>query len=197
MNEKAKGNAFRLGKRLPAKMLLYMKLTAFFLLVACLHVQAKTFSQKVSISGKNLSLEKVFDMVKTQTGYDVLYNPDLLKKTKPVSISVKDVELQTALDLCFRDQPVSFLIRYNTIVVTTKAKEIVAENKEIHKPDPIPVPINGKVSSETGESLAGVSIVVKRSNKGTTTNDKGNFTIDVNSGDVLVISMIGHVPQEI
>ncbi|TWF45724.1 TonB-linked SusC/RagA family outer membrane protein [Chitinophaga polysaccharea] len=200
MNNNFNGNAFRPGRYLSAKLLLFMKLTTFFLVVAFLHVSAKTFSQKVSISGKKLPLEKIFDIVKKQTGYDVLYNPELLKETKPVSISIKDIDLQSALNLCLKDQPVGFYIRYNTVVVTSKLNPTTSSpeiDSEIGKPIPLQVKIQGRVSSEKGELLPGVTIVVKGTHNGTTTNDKGDFTVDANPGDVLVFSIVGYTSQEI
>ncbi|MBN8859865.1 MAG: TonB-dependent receptor [Sphingobacteriales bacterium] len=176
-----------------------MKLTALLLFVACLHVSARTYSQKVSLSGKNLSLEQIFELVKTQTGYDAIYNPDLLKKAKRVSIHVQDADLTEALQYCFRDQPLGFLIRYNTIIVTTKPKEkeaftISAEGQDQAIP---PVEINGKVLSETGDPLSGVSIAIKGTAKGTVTGNDGSFTIEASEGDVLVVSFVGYIPQEI
>ncbi len=200
MNENAKVNTFCFRRYLPATMLLYMKFTAFLLLVFCLQVQAKTYSQKVSIKGKNMPLEKVFDILKSQTGYDVLYNPDLLKKTKPVSLSVKDVELETALEICFKDQPVSFLIRYNTIVVTNKPEEIFSgTNKIAGKPDIAVLPVKGTVTDEAGKPLAGVSVLVKGTNLGTTTNADGTFEINIpdEAAKALVFSYVGMETKEI
>ncbi len=199
MNQNAYGNTFFAKRYLWAQTLLYMKLTALLLFVACLHVSARTYSQKVSLSGKNISLEQVFEMVKAQTGYDAIYNPDLLRKTKPITIDVKNADLTEVLQYCFRDQPVSFLIRYNTIVVTTRLEEKKAlPPGTVNSEQDIPVlEINGKVLSETGEPLSGVSIVVKGTAKGTTTGADGSFIIDANPGDVLVVSFVGHIPQEI
>lgn len=199
MNQNAYGNALSVKGHLWAQTLLYMKLTALLLFVACLHVSARTYSQKVSLSGKDLSLEQIFELVKTQTGYDAIYNPDLLKKAKRVSIHVQNADLTDALQYCFRDQPLGFLIRYNTIIVTTKPKEkevftISAEG--LFQGIPV-LAISGKVLSETGEPLPGVSIAVKGTGKGTITGNDGSFTIEVNSGNVLVVSFVGYVPQEI
>jgi TonB-linked SusC/RagA family outer membrane protein len=199
MNQNAYGNAFLQKRHVWAQTLLYMKLTALLLFVACLHVSARTYSQKVSLSGKNISLEQVFEMVKAQTGYDAIYNPDLLKKAKRITIDVKNADLTEALQYCFRDQPVSFLIRYNTIVVTTrlKEKEVLTRDAEYSEQDIPVLEINGKVLSESGEPLPGVSVAVKGTAKGTTTKEDGSFIIDANPGDVLVVSLVGHVPQEI
>ncbi|MBX2922407.1 MAG: TonB-dependent receptor [Chitinophagaceae bacterium] len=199
MNQNAYGNAFSVKGHLWAQTLLYMKLTALLLFVACLHVSARTYSQKVSLSGKNLSLEQIFEMVKAQTGYDAIYNPDLLKKAKRVSIHVQNADLAETLQYCFRDQPLGFLIRYNTIIVTTKPKEresFTVSAEGLVQGIPV-LAISGKVLSETGEPLSGVSIAVKGTAKGTITGNDGSFTIEVNPGDVLVASFVGYVPQEI
>lgn len=57
---------------------------------------------------------------------------------------------------------------------------------------------SGKVTdSSSGESLPGVSIVVKGTNNGTISNMDGNFTLSVNRGDVVQFSFIGYKTQEI
>lgn len=57
-------------------------------------------------------------------------------------------------------------------------------------------PINGRVTGADGAPLAGVSVRIKGSSKGTATDAKGNFTLDANRGDVLIFSYIGYQPQE-
>lgn len=57
--------------------------------------------------------------------------------------------------------------------------------------------INGKVSDEKGQPLAGVSVKVKGTAKGAATDASGNYTIKADNGDVLVFSFIGFVSQEV
>jgi TonB-linked SusC/RagA family outer membrane protein len=58
--------------------------------------------------------------------------------------------------------------------------------------------VSGKVSSSNGDALPGVTIVVKGSTLGTTTDGGGNFTLTVPNGNgALVFSFIGHVTQEV
>ena len=59
--------------RLIAKMLLIMRLTTVFLLATALQISAKGLSQKISVSGKKLPLEKVFSSIEEQSGYSFLY----------------------------------------------------------------------------------------------------------------------------
>src|SRR4051812_13489355 len=57
--------------------------------------------------------------------------------------------------------------------------------------------ITGKVTGESDKLLSGVSVQVKGTTKGTTTNAQGAFSISVSSNDVLVFSYVGYEPQEI
>ncbi|MBC7946822.1 MAG: SusC/RagA family TonB-linked outer membrane protein [Chitinophagaceae bacterium] len=57
--------------------------------------------------------------------------------------------------------------------------------------------ISGRITGDNGAPLVGVSINVKGTNKGTTTNSRGEFTIDANRGDVLVISYVGYNAREV
>ena len=56
--------------------------------------------------------------------------------------------------------------------------------------------ISGLVTSEDGP-LPGATVLVKGSNTFATTNFDGNFTIEANQGDVLVISFVGYTTQEV
>ena len=58
-------------------------------------------------------------------------------------------------------------------------------------------PITGKVTDSTGKALPGVSVQVKNSKTGTTTNMEGLFTLNASTADVLVFSYVGYEPQEI
>ncbi|MBN8789512.1 MAG: TonB-dependent receptor [Terrimonas sp.] len=60
------------------------------------------------------------------------------------------------------------------------------------------IAVKGKVANDKGEALANTTIVVKGTNNGTTTNDAGEFSINVpGTKSVLVITAVGHQSQEI
>ncbi|KJD35193.1 TonB-dependent receptor [Tamlana sedimentorum] len=56
--------------------------------------------------------------------------------------------------------------------------------------------VTGTVKDETGP-LPGVSVVVKGTTTGTTTDFDGNYTVTANNGDVLIFSYVGYDTQEI
>lgn len=57
--------------------------------------------------------------------------------------------------------------------------------------------IKGKVIDEKGETLIGVSILVKGTTIGTVTDFDGNFSLEVPKNGTLVISYVGYKSQEI
>ena len=182
------------------KTLLVMKFTAIILLSACLVANAKGYSQ-ITLNEKNATLQKVFKQIQKQSGYDFLYSYELVQQAGKLNIDVRDVSLEQALAECFKNKPLTYVIVEKTIVV--KPKELVnnvsdAEKAVLIKPLP-PVIISGKVTDEKGKSLNGVSIQLKGSTIGTSTNANGEFQINVpeNSSMVLVFSFVGMQPQEI
>ena len=55
--------------------------------------------------------------------------------------------------------------------------------------------ITGKVTDSKGIGLPGVSVKVKGTNRGTSTNDVGNFSIEASSNEELEISIVGYKNQ--
>jgi TonB-linked SusC/RagA family outer membrane protein len=57
--------------------------------------------------------------------------------------------------------------------------------------------LGGTVSDATGSPVEGVSVVVKNTNNGVTTDKNGKYSINVSAGNVLVFSSTGFVTQEV
>src|SRR5690606_39626694 len=56
---------------------------------------------------------------------------------------------------------------------------------------------SGTVSDTAGIPLPGVTVLVKGTTVGTSTDENGAFTIQANENDVLVFSMVGFATQEV
>lgn len=180
--------------RFIAKTLVVMKLTAILLFITCLQVSAKTYSQTVTYSGKNVSLQKIFAAIEKQTGYVVFYDYRQITGAKPVTLEAKAEPLVSFLNRCFKEQPFGFAIEDKTIMITKKAAAPrPAEHQLGYEQAPPPVtPVTGKVVSVKGGPLEGASVNIKGSVRGTGTNAKGEFTINANPGDIVTVSYIGY-----
>ncbi len=183
-------------RRFLTKTLLIMNFTAIILLSTCLTAGAKGYSQ-ISLNEKKASLQDVFKKIQRQSGYDFLYSSELLQEAGKVNIVVHNVTLEQALEECLKGKPLTYAIIERTIVIKPKdtlARAIVRENTPLP-----PVIVRGKVTDENGKALQGVSIQVKGISVGTTTDEKGEFQIELpeNSSEVLVFSFVGMQSQEV
>jgi TonB-linked SusC/RagA family outer membrane protein len=168
-----------------------MKLTAFVLLVTCLHVYAAGYSQKVTLAVKDVPLQQVFAEIITQTGVSIVYSEKVLSSTSPVTIRVKDASVQEVLDLCLKNQRVMYSHEGNNFVI----KPVLAAPARVFADTLITV--SGKVNTAAGAPLPGATVLIKGTRKGTQTDAQGNFTLrDVGAKDVLVISNIGFTARE-
>ncbi|HXO77364.1 MAG TPA: TonB-dependent receptor plug domain-containing protein, partial [Puia sp.] len=97
-----------------------MKLTAIFILAVCLQVSATGFSQGVTLSFRNASLERVFKEVKKQTGYSFVYTRELLDEANGVTIKTENLPVQETLERCFQGMPLTFVIRDKFIIIKSR-----------------------------------------------------------------------------
>ncbi|MEP7377770.1 MAG: SusC/RagA family TonB-linked outer membrane protein [Chitinophagaceae bacterium] len=159
-----------------------MKLTTIFLFVACLHVCAKGVSQTVNLSEKDAPLQKVIKAIEAQTDYVFFYKTSWLEQAKRITIKAENIPLQEALDLCFKGQPLTYVISGKNITIEPKVETV-------EKPT---VDISGKIIDKDGNPLVGANIKIKGANKGTTTNADGSFLLkDVDKNSVLEVSYVG------
>ena len=178
------------------KTLLIMKLTIVLLFIVCLNAPAAVLSQNISLSEKNTSLEKVFKIIKKQTGYTFAYTKSLLQGAKKVNVSLSNGSINQALDICLKDQPLAYTIIKKTVVIFNK-KESVTEPAN---PAPVQqaVPVKGKILDEKGQPLPGATISEKGGNNTVASTVDGSFNINVSTPDaILVVSFVGYQTQEV
>ncbi|MBS0031180.1 TonB-dependent receptor [Chitinophaga sp. 22321] len=166
-----------------------MKLTVFLLLIACLQVSAAAYAQRITLSEKQVSLEHVFKKIEKQSGYLFWFENATMQQTGKVNIQVKDATLQQVLELCFKDQPLTYSLMDNIVVVSTKIAPF----------NPLTLlQIKGKVTDEKGAALPGAIVKIKGSALATATDANGFFEFrEAGNNVVLVVSFVGFFTQEI
>jgi TonB-linked SusC/RagA family outer membrane protein len=172
-----------------------MRLTTIFLLATALQISAKGISQKISISGNQLPLEKVFASIEEQSGYSFIYKYNDLQQTRPVNLHLKNADIRTVLDACLKEQHLVYTIEKNIIAI--KAAPDVTNTSTTDANEAPAAVITGTVKNDKGEPLAGVTVLVKGSKRETTSNDKGEFTIQANEGETIVFTSVGYGAMEV
>src|ERR1043166_4695413 len=147
------------------KTLLAMKMLCILLLAASPQLAAKGYSQGISVTLKNASLAKLFAAIEKQTDYSFVYSGEAMQLSRPVTIDVKDESLENVLKLSFADQPLAYSIEEKFIII-----RIAEMKKEI-------MSVKGRVVNENGEPVEGASVVIKGTQRGTTTDIEGYFEL--------------------
>lgn len=159
-----------------------------------MQVSAASLAQRITLNHKKVSLEKVFREIHNQTGYDFLYDKELLDKKERITISANNEPLENVLARCLKNLSLSYAIEDKMIVIKDKQENIF--NKIITAFQTMDV--TGKVLNERGLPLAGASIKEKTTGKTTTSDALGNFTLSgIREGSSLEITYIGYVTKVI
>ncbi|SKD09479.1 TonB-linked outer membrane protein, SusC/RagA family [Chitinophaga ginsengisegetis] len=169
------------------KFLLIMKLTFVLMIAALMEVSASGYAQKVTLSAKQITLREVFRQIRKQTGYNVVWNVEILKDAQPVALQVTNATVEEVLRKSFASQPYTYSIHENTIVVTRKPELTVVN-----------MTIKGRVTDTENHPIPGVAVRLKDSQIGTATQADGTYTLSVpDGGGVLSFKYLGYTPKEV
>lgn len=174
--------------------LIIMKLILFLVVAFSVQTYANALGQTISLNRKDVAMKDVFRELKRQTGYTIICDVAVLKKSGKVTIDVQNVPLVKALDALFDDRGLTYVVDGKSIVV----REV--ENKKVFEVNSITEEqreVSGQVVDGDGAALAGVSVSVKGKAIATATDENGQYTIQAQSGDMLVFSSIGYADKEI
>lgn len=163
-------------------------------------------SRPVSIDMKSRELGSVLDRISKEAQIKFTYAPTIINVDQKISFTASNEKLHLVLDRLLKPLNIKYEIDGKFIVLRPKIlppnvqKQSGVLLNEIKPALAIPadVTITGVVSDDKGELLPGVSVILKGTQRGTTTDIEGAFTVNVpdNQG-VLVFSFVGYVSQEI
>src|ERR1035437_3496795 len=99
------------------KLLLFMKLTTFLLLISFASIAATGYSQpeKVTIQLKNASMKDFFNIIENQTSYKFLYRDDAVENIH-VNLDEADMPLDKILTQILEGSKFSYKILANNLI---------------------------------------------------------------------------------
>src|SRR5690606_7021042 len=108
-----------------------------------------------------------------------IYTDEVIETARPVTVNIINEDFNEALKEIFKGQPLTYSLENNVLIVTKQAVSY-AERKAP------PMDIRGRVTDEKGEPMPGVTVRIKGTNQGTSTDNNGNFTIRVPDGSTIL-----------
>src|SRR5690606_32997761 len=190
----------RCGFRLPQwmnQLFLIVKITTLLLIVGCLHISAASLSQTVSIKANKWPIRQVFDAIRQQTDYQVIYSDELINPALKVSLAASKMPLETFLNKVLEPLSLTYQVKENTILIGSAPQTTSPGKTKGSDSRPQQRTISGTVTDEQGNPLEGVTVRIKETNTVVTTNASGRYEIQFrNENNILVLSMVGFEPVE-
>ncbi|WP_109699390.1 TonB-dependent receptor [Chitinophaga deserti] len=149
------------------------------------HVKSQDLSTKLDLHLNKAGVRESLLHIEKESGVRFLLPEELLEHAgKPVTLYEKNITVKDALTHIFSGTDLTYRLLNGYVVIVRK---------------PVPVPITGRVlDGKTKDPMPGVSIRVKGTSAGATTDASGNFSLMVpEEGATLVFSLMGYEPKEV
>ncbi|MFI5157371.1 MAG: TonB-dependent receptor [Sphingobacteriales bacterium] len=158
--------------------------------------------KQVTITLNNASLGDALKSIEKDADVKFVYSKSIIKTTQQVSIVAKQERLETILKQLLVPNGINYEMLDNHIVLSKRnpepPNEPIKTSLTVADVTQQQVVISGTVTSTTGETLPGVSIMLKGTAIGTTTDANGRFSISLpDANGTLVFSYIGYESQEV
>jgi TonB-linked SusC/RagA family outer membrane protein len=157
--------------------------------------------KKISLVAEQKEVKAILTDISKLTEIKFVYSAQRIPAHRKVSLLAYDQRVGDILNLLLQPLDVLYYVSGSQIVLMkkgeessflTKLKADQLDGKKIPDKEYFYKSITGKVSNEKGEPLEGVSVLVKGTARGTTTNSNGSFSIDAEVGETLDFSMVGY-----
>ncbi|MCW3467900.1 SusC/RagA family TonB-linked outer membrane protein [Chitinophaga nivalis] len=151
-------------------------------------------SRAVSVTNEQIQekLENVLNKMEKKYNIVFVYDASVISKDMHIDLNPDNLSMQQALTQ-LSNKGIAFKVIGDKVILTRQTTPTPQQQEQ--------VTVKGRVGTraENGDVTfgPGISIVEKGTSNGTATDSKGEFTLKVKPGAILVFSMIGFKAQEV
>lgn len=150
-------------------------------------------NREISLSVEQGDIKQVLKQIQNQADVKFVYSPSAIRADRKISMNVTSKRLGEFLDQDLSALYINYKILDGKILLFNRENAEKAEGESALR-----VNVNGTVRSSTGESLPGVSVRIKGSTGGSSTDATGRFVLNVpDLNATLVFTYIGFTTQEV
>jgi len=175
------------------KIWLIMKLNLILILFTVLQVSASVSAQntRLDLKMKNATISQVFDEIERQSEVYFFYNKNQIDETKTISVDYRNKTIDEILKAMVSDLNLTYEVVGKNIIIKSADSSVNGAQQS-------GVKVKGTVKNASGESLPGVSVIVKGTTNGTISDADGNYNLtNVPNEGTLVFSFVGMKTQEV
>nr|MDH4460070.1 TonB-dependent receptor plug domain-containing protein [Flectobacillus sp.] len=154
-------------------------------------------NKNVSLNIHNMEIENALNQIEKLTQVKFVYSSNMIHAERKVSITIQNQKLSDVLTRLFNPVEINYKNIGNQIILSVQRKVETQLSEVLPLVEIQANPVSGKVASVSGDALAGVSILVKGTKRGTSTDATGNFKLNAEVGETLVFSFVGFKTKEV
>ena len=173
------------------KLIIVMKLTAFFLLLSVMSIAAGTYGQETrfDLNVKDVTIVQLFDEIEHVTEFGFLFKTDQLDLNRHYTLDLKKANIDQILNEVLDKDQYNYTVIDRNIVITRVDVNAIQDGKS--------KTVSGKVTDSSGASLPGVTVVVKGTTAGVITDANGSYSLsNIPANATLQFSFVGMKTQE-
>jgi TonB-linked SusC/RagA family outer membrane protein len=153
----------------------------------------------ITLTINNSPVFKVIQDIEKQTNTQFSYSANAIRGQRIISFSVVNKKLSDLFREVFAPMNIGYLIVNDKVVLYPihQVDNLKGQNVLLVVNEPVNKIISGKITSMSGEPLSGVSVQLKGTNIGTTSDAEGKFTLNVPENGVLRFTSVGYEIMEV
>jgi TonB-linked SusC/RagA family outer membrane protein len=168
----------------------------------------KYVGSNINIEFKDIAIKKALVLIEREADVKFVYSSDVVDVNKKVSVRAQNASLEKILDELLKPLSIDYVITSDRVMLKrsykNESQSQIQNSKSTQEPyafkssSVVLFAVTGIVKDEKGETLLGVSVSVKGTDIGTTTDIDGRYELEViDKNSTLIFSYIGYLSQEV
>lgn len=148
----------------------------------------EVLNKSISIQVQDKKVKDVLHQIEKKSEVSFVYSSSLIESERTVSMLLVNSTIRTALEKLLAPLNLKYEVNGKHVVLSKKNEDSFVVNE---------LRVTGKVNDENLAAMPGVSVMIKGTSQGVSTNEKGEFSLVIpNKEAVLVFSFIGYQTLE-
>jgi TonB-linked SusC/RagA family outer membrane protein len=158
-------------------------------------------SKTITLKLESSQVKKVLNTIEKQAEVKFVYSTNIIQANQKISITVTNATLASVLEQICLPNNLVYEVEGTHILLRKKKSDHLNFNSPattVEYTSAAAISVSGTITDDKGESLPGVSVVIKGTTNGTTSDANGKYKISVeNPNTVLVFTYIGFTTEEV
>lgn len=162
----------------------------------------EVLNRQISVTIENQRVEQAIKQIGRLASVRFIYSPQLIRADRKVNLSVQGQPLSSVLNSLLAPLDLTYEVVGSQIILRNAPAQPAPRANDHKEAMAVPAPadrtLTGTVYDDQNVALPGVSVSIKGTTRGTTTDAGGKYTLTLpDQGAVLLFSFVGYATKEV